>query len=294
MTEQRKRLVTLPDGRDVEVVEAGEENRPAILVHNGTPSAAGLIQEHVEDAVARGLRIVSYGRPGYGQSTRQPGRSVASAAKDTLDLADALGIERFATWGISGGGPHALACAALLGHRVVAAASLAGVAPIDAEGLAFLAGMGEDNVEEFTAAIQGEDALRAYLEPHVPALLGQEPKAMAEHMRTLLSGPDVAVFRGAFSEQVAKIMQDSLTSGIYGWLDDDLAFVKPWGFSLSSIQVPVQIWQGEQDLMVPFSHGEWLAHNVPDADVRLSSDDGHLTVWVNRVPEVHAWLASHF
>jgi pimeloyl-ACP methyl ester carboxylesterase len=261
---------------------------------NGTPSGAGLIRNHVEDALERGLRIISYGRPGYGQSTRQPGRSVASAAEDTAKLADALGIERFATWGISGGGPHALACAALLGDRVVAAASLAGVAPYDAEGLDFLAGMGEDNVTEFSAAIQGETALSAYLEPEIPAILGQEPQVMAEHMSTLLCTPDRAVFTGAFGEQMAQIMQDALKNGIYGWLDDDLAFTKSWGFNPSAIQVPVQIWQGEHDLMVPFSHGEWLAKAMPQADVHLSADDGHLTVWINRVSEVHAWLESHF
>lgn len=294
LAEQNRRLVTLPNGRQLEVVEAGDEKSPVIIVHNGTPSAAGLIQEHVEDAVSRGLRIISYGRPGYGSSTRQPGRTVASAAQDTADLADALGIERFATWGISGGGPHTFACAALLGHRVVAAATLASVAPYDAEGLDFLAGMGEDNVEEFSAAVQGEAALSAYLEPQIPAMLGQDARAIAEHMGTLLSAPDKAVFTGAIGEQLATIMQGALRSGIYGWLEDDLAFTKPWGFSLPSIQVPLQIWQGVHDLMVPFSHGEWLAQQIPQAESRLTQEDGHLTLWVRRVPEVHDWLASHF
>lgn len=294
MSNQRRYTVTLSDGRNLEVVEAGEEHWPAIIVHNGTPSGAGLIQEHVEDAIERRLRLISYGRPGYGCSTRHPGRSVASAAQDTAQLADALGIKRFGTWGISGGGPHALACAALLGQRVVAAASLAGVAPSDAEGLEFLAGMGEDNVAEFTAAMQGETALSAYLEPQVPAMLGQEPRVVAEHMSTLLSAPDRKVFTGAFGEQIAQIMQDALKNGIFGWLDDDLAFSKSWGFHPSSIQVPVQIWQGEHDLMVPFSHGEWLAKAVPQAEVHLSAEDGHLTIWMNRVAQVHAWLESHF
>lgn len=151
MTELRRYTVTLQDGRDLEVVEAGNPQSPAVIVHNGTPTGAGLIAEHARDAVERGLRLINYGRPGYGKSTRQRGRTVASAARDTAELADALGIHRFATWGISGGGPHALACAALLGDRVVAAASLAGVAPYGATGLNFLAGMGDDNVDEFSA-----------------------------------------------------------------------------------------------------------------------------------------------
>lgn len=292
--EQRRHVVTLPDGRDIEVVEAGNVNSPAIIVHNGTPSAAGLIKEHAEDAVERCLRIISYGRPGYGASTRQPGRSVASAAQDTADLADALGIERFATWGISGGGPHALACAALLQDRVVAAACLAGVAPFDAKGLDFMAGMGEDNVQEFSAAIEGEASLTNYLEPQVSPMLEATPQDMAEYMSTLLSGPDQAAFTGAFGEQLAENMQDALRNGIYGWLDDDLAFAKPWGFSPLEIQIPLQIWQGVHDLMVPFSHGKWLAKHIPQADIHLSEEDGHLTLYVRRVPEVHAWLASKF
>ncbi|MDA8345135.1 MAG: alpha/beta hydrolase [Thermaerobacter sp.] len=294
MPEQRRHLVPLPGGRRLEVAEAGTPGAPAVIVHNGTPSGAGLIAEHIADAFSRGLRIISYGRPGYGQSTRNPGRNVASAARDTAQLADALGIERFATWGISGGGPHALACAALLGDRVVAAASLASVAPYDAEGLNFLQGMGQDNLDEFGAAQRGEEALSAYLKPQVPTLLGADAGTLAEHMRTLLSPPDRAVFTGSFGEQLAGIMQDGLSMGIDGWADDDLAFSRPWGFSPSEISVPLQIWQGPHDLMVPFTHGEWLAEHVPQADVHLSPDDGHLTLYVRRVPEVHAWLASHF
>ncbi len=113
-------------------------------------------------------------------------------------------------------------------------------------------------------------------------------------MRTLLSPPDRAVFVGASGEDVARLLQDDIRGSVDGWFDDDLAHAKPWGFSLSDIQIPVQIWQGPHDLMVPFAHGEWLAERVPGADVHLSPDDGHLTLWIRRVPEVHAWLASHF
>lgn len=293
MFEQRSRLVALPDGRKLEVVEAGDPKSPAVIVHNGTPQGAGFVQEHVEDAVIRGLRIVSYARPGYGKSTRHPGRNVASAAQDTAYLADALGIGAFATWGVSGGGPHALACAALLGDRVVAAACLAGVAPFNAEGLDFMAGMGRDNVEEFTAALKGEAALAEYLEPQVPALLNTDPETLAVHMESLLSAHDRAVLVGEIGRQIAALIQDGLKNGVYGMVDDDLAFVSPWGFSPSDIRRPLQIWQGEHDLMVPYSHGQWLADHIPGADVHLSPEDGHLTLVAHRIPQVHAWLASH-
>ncbi|TLS38600.1 alpha/beta fold hydrolase [Pseudalkalibacillus caeni] len=294
MSEIKQYTITLPDGRDLDVVEAGIENGPAVIVHNGTPQSAGLFKEHIEDASEKGLRLISYGRPGYGASTRQSERTVASAAKDTAELATALGIERFATWGISGGGPHALACAALLSDRVVAAACLAGIAPYNAEDLEFLAGMGEDNVEEFGAAIEGEGKLKPYLEEQRTAILSSTPEEMAAHMSTLLSDADKAVFTGSFGEQLAQLFHGSLKTGIYGWFDDDLAFTKDWGFSLSDIKVPLQIWQGEQDLMVPYSHGEWLSKHIPQAESHLNQVDGHLTLYLNRIPEVHAWIIKHF
>ena len=294
MAEQRRLAVSLPDGRALEVVEAGDAGAPAVIVHNGTPSGAGLFEEHVQDALARGLRIISYGRPGYGRSTRSPGRSVASAAQDTAQLADALGIDRFATWGISGGGPHALAGAALLPDRVVAAASLAGVAPYGAEGLDFLDGMGQDNLDEFGAALRSERDLRAYLEPQVPTMVDADPASMAEHMRTLLSPPDRAVFSSGLGLELVRLLQDGMRASIDGWVDDDLAFARPRGFRLEEVRVPLQIWQGPHDLMVPYAHGEWLAQEIPAAEAHLSPDDGHITLYARRVPEVQTWLASHF
>ncbi len=294
LADPHRRVVQLPDGRALDVVEAGRPGGPAVIIHNGTPSGAGLLSATADDAAARGFWAISYGRPGYGSSTRNAGRDVASAARDTALLADALGISRFAAWGISGGGPHALACAALLPDRVVAAASLAGVVPYGAEGVDFLDGMGQDNLDEFGAALQGESALRAYLAPQVPEYLAASPAGFAEQMRSLLSPPDRAVFTRAAGEEVARIMQDGMRTGIDGWVDDDLAFVRPWGFSLGDIRVPVQIWQGPHDLMVPFTHGEWLAEHVPNAEVHLSPEDGHMTLWVRRVPEVHAWFTAQF
>lgn len=293
MTEQTFYEIQLPDGRFLEVADAGIQTGPAIIVHNGTPQAAGLLGLHIQDAIERGFRIISYGRPGYGKSTRHRGRSVASAAKDTADLADALGINRFATWGMSGGGPHALACAALLGDRVVAAATLAGVAPYLVDSLDFMEGMGQDNVEEFGTALKGEKALTTYLEEQAEAFLDASPEGIAEHMHTLLSPPDKAVFTGEFGVQLASSMQKGV-DGVFGWLDDDLAFTKDWGFSPSSIQVPLQIWQGSHDLMVPYNHGKWLVKHIPQAEAHLSDEDGHLTLAVTRISDIHTWLGSHF
>lgn len=291
MTTSTIHLLTLADGRLLEVAEVGDLHAPAVVVHNGTPFALALLTEHRADALARGLRLITYARPGYGHSTRDPGRSVASAASDTAQLADALGVERFATWGISGGGPHALACGALLGERVVAVASLAGPAPFAAAGLDFLDGMGQDNIDEFSAAVHGEQAITSYLEAQASSLREADVDGLAEAMGSLLSQPDRVVLASDLGREITTFMLGGARDGLRGWIDDDLAFVKPWGFDPVAIQAPLQIWQGEQDLMVPLAHGQWLSRHLIDADARLSAQDGHLTLYAHRVAEVHEWMA---
>jgi pimeloyl-ACP methyl ester carboxylesterase len=245
----------------------------------------------VRDAAERGIRLIAYDRPGYGGSDRRAGRTVADVAADIDAVADALGLERFGTWGASGGGPHALACAALL-ERCAVAATFAGAAPYGEPELDFMAGMGEDNLREFGAALEGEDALRPLLEEFAAGVRGATAEQLAEEMRTLLSPPDAAALTGAFAEHLLGSFHEATRPGVGGWLDDDLAFVRPWGFSVADIAVPVQVWQGDQDLMVPHAHAEWLAGHIPGAEVHMSPGDGHLTVVENHLGEVHAWLAE--
>jgi pimeloyl-ACP methyl ester carboxylesterase len=290
----RDHTVDGPDGRVLSVREDGDPNGVPVIAHHGTPGSRLLYRRWVEDATERGIRLIAYDRPGYGGSDRDAGRSVADAAADVAAIADALGLDRILTQGRSGGGPHALACAALLGDRVAAAATLASVAPHDAEGLDFLAGMGEDNVLEFGAAIEGPEKLGPLLEAYAPHLLAADPGELAEGLKSLLSPPDVAVLNGGLAAELIAVTSEGIRSTREGWLDDDLAFVKPWGFDLASISVPVQLWQGRQDLMVPLGHGEWLAGHVPGADVRLSDDDGHLSIEHLRIGDVHGWLLERF
>jgi len=138
--------VLTPDGRRLAVEVAGPQDGEVVVFHTGTPSAGSLFAPLLEAGAERGLRHVSYSRPGYGDSDRQPGRTIADCTHDVAAIADALGVERFYTTGHSGGGPHALACAALLPDRVNSATTTAGVAPFDAEGLDWLAGMGQENL----------------------------------------------------------------------------------------------------------------------------------------------------
>ena len=277
-------------GRVLHVVEGGEADGFPILVHHGTPGCGLIYEPHAEDAAERGIRLIAYDRTGYRGSSRHAGRSVADVAADVAAIADALGFERLATWGISGGGPHALACAALLPGRIVAAASLASPAPYDADGLDYLAGMGEDNVAEFNAALEGEQALRPFHERDAPLLAAGGPDGLREGIATLLSAVDATALQGALAAHLYDGFVGGLSSGIDGWLDDDLAFVAPWGFDLDAIALPVLLWHGVEDRFVPPAHGEWLAARIPGVEARITAEDGHLTLYENRIPEVHAWL----
>jgi pimeloyl-ACP methyl ester carboxylesterase len=282
------------DGRTLAVLEAGNESGHAVVAIHGTPGSGLPWRGLVEDAETRGVRLLAYDRPGYGGSDPHPGRTVADAAGDVAAIADALGIDRFAVEGGSGGGPHTLACAALLPDRVVAAACLAGVAPYPAEGLDWLEGMGQDNLDEFGATLAGRETLERYLREQADAMLAAEPNAIAETLRSLLSPPDEAVLTGEFAEYLAESTRRAIGERLDGWIDDDFVFVNPWGFELDDIRVPVQLLHGAQDRFVPIAHGEWLAERISGVDAHLSSEDGHLTIQLARIGEVHAWLLERF
>lgn len=286
----REHDVPGPGGRTLHVLDAGPAGGTPVFFHNGTPGAAGLHPSWVEDAEKRDIRLLSYDRPGYGESPPAEGRTVGDAAADTAAVADALGIDRFFVWGVSGGGPHTLACAALLPDRVAAAASLASVTPYPVEGLDWLEGMGEDNHVEFGAALEGRETLEPLLEEWAAELRTADAQGLAEQFRSLLSPVDLEVLTGELAAFMVAEVKRSIENGIAGWRDDDFAFTKPWGFDVEDIAVPVLLLHGATDRFVPISHGQWLAERIPDVEARLLPDDGHLTLIARRVPEVHAWL----
>jgi pimeloyl-ACP methyl ester carboxylesterase len=236
--------LALSDGRVLEVDVSGRDGGIPLVVHHGTPGERSQYPPFVEAAVARGLRFVSYSRPGYGGSSRRPGRAVADCAADTAAILAHLGADRCYTLGGSGGGPHALACAALLADRVLACATVAGVGPFGAEGLDFLEGMGRENHEEFGAALAGPAKLQAYLKQEARAFAGVTGEQVVAALGDLVSAVDVAALTGDFAAYVAASFRQAVTNGIWGWFDDDLAFTRPWGFDLESISVPVVVWQG--------------------------------------------------
>jgi pimeloyl-ACP methyl ester carboxylesterase len=273
--ELRFETVATPDGRRLDVMLTGPEDGEVVVAHTGTPSSGRMFATLLVVGAERGLRHLSYARPGYVDSTRNAGRSVADCAADVQAIAQQLELDRFHTVGSSGGGPHALACAALLPERVISAATVAGAAPFQAEGLDWLAGMGAENIEEMGLAEQGSDALRPWLEREAERMLQASPKDLHRILGDLVSDVDRAALTGEYAEHLHSTLRDAVRQGVWGWLDDDLALVRPWGFDLDAIRVPVTVWHGAQDRFVPLAHGQWLAEHVPGARARLLSDHGH-------------------
>jgi pimeloyl-ACP methyl ester carboxylesterase len=271
-------LMSTPDGRQLEYLVTGPADGPLLLFHTGTPNPAADFTGVTGPAAALGLRTVSYSRPGYGRSSERPGRSIADAVDDVVALLDVLEVDEFLTFGWSGGGPHALACAALMPDRCRAAALLASVAPYGARGLDFTAGMDQANIDEFAAAIAGYEAMDAFLEPLIEHFQHVTGASVVEGLGELLSRVDKEALTGVFADEMATAMRRAMENGIAGWRDDDLAFVKPWGFALSEIAVPVGLWQGREDRMVPYAHGEWLAREIPGAEPHLFEREGHISL----------------
>ena len=284
--------VSTPDGRPLEILTGGASDGFPLLFHGGTPSAAVPYDAMSRTAEQAGLRLVTYSRPGYGASPPRPAGAAAVLADDVADsvaILDALGLGDFVTLGWSGGGPRALACAALLPDRCRAAVSLAGVAPYDAEGLDWTAGMGEENVRDFELAARGREALLPVVEEEVAGLAEITADQLVEGLGDLTDEVDAAALTGAFADYLAAGFRHACVQGSTGLLEDNLQLMRPWGFDVGDIRVPVGVWQGAHDRMVPFSHGQWLGARVPGAGVHLLDDEGHLSL-VHRLPEMFAEL----
>ena len=281
------------DGRTLEWHSQGPEDGPLVLYSHGTPSDARLVGPLADELVRRGIRLVGMSRPGYRTSTRLPGRRVADVAVDVRALLAELDRTEFRSIGWSGGGPHALAVAALI-PGCVKVVTLAGVAPHDSPGLAWTEGMGEDNVNEFRLASEGEAALRALLDPMAGVLGDLSAEVLlAGGMGDLLSAEDNrALQQPGEADRLASSLRRALELGNDGHVDDDLAFVKPWGFALSTLNVPVELWQGDSDRMVPHTHAVALAAALPGSTLHLLPDDGHISLpYSHAVPIANSLLS---
>ena len=276
-----RRQIELADGRVLDAWIDPDASGVPFVFHFGTPSSGLPLATHLAAARERGLRWISWSRPGYGSSSRLEGRSVTDVVRDTREVLDQLGAERCYVAGWSGGGPHALACAALMPDRVLGVTTIAGVGPYvvpdGLEAFDFLAGMGAENVEGFNATLEGPEAEAAMLEREWPVMRAVTAEQIADAFGDLIDDVDRASLSGDFAEFAAANMHEGLRDSYLGWMDDDLAFVRPWGFELDAFEVPVHIWQGAHDRMVPFAHGEWLAGACRGACPHLLPEHGHLS-----------------
>lgn len=267
--------LTTSDGRTLTYVARGAEHGFPVIVSHGTPGSR--FARHADPTLYErlGVKAVAYDRPGYGRSDADVGRSVADAPADIAAIADELGFERFAVVGGSGGAPHALACGALLPDRVVRVGALVTPAPPDAENFDFYEGLAELNVKEFGAALEGREAIEAFLQPYVDGIRA-DPDDVIEQILTELPEVDRKLasqpgFRAVMRESFA----ESVRQGSRGWADDDLAFAKPWGFELEDVSVETRVWQGELDVLTPRPHGEYVASRLPNARFELLEGGGH-------------------
>lgn len=266
--------VGLDDGRVLHAYDSGADAsaRLTLMWHHGSPQTGAPLGAVLAAATARGIRLISYGRPGYGGSTPNPGRDVASAATDAVAVADALGVEGFAAMGASGGGPHALAGAALAPDRVIGVVTLAGVAPYT-EAFDWFGGMRAPGA--LRAARAGRAARAAFAETD-------------EFDPDVFLPVDLAALEGTWAD----LGSDSARAGRDGpdgLVDDDVAFAKPWGFDLERVAAPVLLVQGEGDRIVPRTHAAWMLGRLPNASLWMRLDDGHVSV-LDTVPDAMDWL----
>jgi pimeloyl-ACP methyl ester carboxylesterase len=276
----------LKDGRELEILDNGINSENAIIFHHGTPGHVSMWSGWVEAAVAAGIRAISYSRAGYGTSDRNPGRSVVSINNDIAQLLDAKNISKFVSIGWSGGGPHCIANT--FEPRNVGAISLAGVGAYGVDDLDFLEGMGPENHDEFGAALKGEAAIEKWMEDNAGALKSVTGEEIREAFGGLIGDADKAVLEGEEADSMAASMRSALAVSFDGWIDDDLVFVKHWGFDLAAITRPVYLWQGDDDFMVPHAHSYWLEKHIPTATLSFKPGEGHISLGVKYRTEILA------
>jgi pimeloyl-ACP methyl ester carboxylesterase len=287
------RTVILPDGRTLAYAEWGDPAGGPIIAIHGTPGCR--LNRHPDNATiaATGARLITYDRPGYGASDRHRGRIVQDCVADVAALADSLDLDTFAVTGGSGGGPHCLAVAAGLPERITRAACIVGVAPYDILGEEWYDGMDPENIKEFGWALEGEDRLIPETEREAAELLARiavDPATvlgdfeLPEEDKAILGRPDVAAVMVA-------ALNECVRNGVFGWVDDDLAFTKPWGFDVASIRVPTAVWWGAKDVLVPPGHGEWIAKTVPNAIPRIDTG-GHQPDPDTHIAMLYPWLIN--
>jgi pimeloyl-ACP methyl ester carboxylesterase len=283
-------VVKAADGRRLAVEISGKPDGESVFLLHGTPGGRNGPRPRGIVLYRLGIRLISYDRPGYGGSDSQPGRTIADAAGDVAAIADFLEIDRFSVVGRSGGAPHALACAAMLGERVYCAAALCSLAPSDADGLNWRGGMADSNIEAYRDAETDED-LAAELSKRAGQVRNDPDSLLRSLWPELVSHDRKVVGDVALRRILADTYADALQESSSGWIDDVLALRRPWGFKLSAITSPVKLWHGGDDVFSPASHTRWLAGQIEGSTLEVQSDAAHFSA-VEVLPRILAWIAA--
>ncbi|WP_326735360.1 alpha/beta fold hydrolase [Streptomyces sp. NBC_01022] len=281
--------VRVADGRQLVVERLGDpRGRPVFLLHGMPGSRLGPAPRGMV-LYQRKTQLITYDRPGYGDSDRLPGRSVADAVQDVRAIADHMGLDRFAVVGRSGGASHALACAALMPERVTRTAALVGLAPRDAEGLDWFEGMAPSNVLAYTTARCDPDGLaQSFISRS--AVIRKNPVQLIDDLRQELTNSDRMVVNDVgVRTMLLRNYLEGLRTSAYGWIDDALAFSHPWGFDPADITGPVLLWHGEKDVFSPVGHTRWLASRIPGATVVVEPAAAHFDA-LHALPRILNWL----
>lgn len=285
------RMVEAAGGRALAVEISGDpQGRPVFLLHGMPGSRVGPAPRSSVLSRMR-IRLISFDRPGYGDSDRLPGRRVAAAAADVSTIADALGLDRFAVVGRSGGGPHALACAALLPDRVTCTAAMVSLAPWDADGLDWYEGMTDSNVQVYRAAELGRFGIADTLESRSKVIRRDPAKLLKDLMPELSLTDRAVVADSGFRRQLMHTYRQAFRYGAHGWIDDVLAFISAWSFKVESISVPVRLWHGADDPFSPVGHSQWLAQRIPGAELYLEPGVAHFGAFI-AMTEALQWAAE--
>lgn len=282
----------LADGRNLNLLVGDGGSQNVVVFHHGTPSCSLIWKSWVGKLEKAGIRAIAYSRAGYYTSDRKIGRNVVSIIADIAEVIDHFSVDSFVSVGWSGGGPHALASA--LDPRCKSVVILAGVGMYGQADLDFLDGMGQENIDEFGIAIAGETPLNAWMEANGSAYRTITGEELRNSISSLFSKSDIATMQDTgFSDDLAENFRSSLEKGYSGWIDDDIAFTKDWGFSLDQVKIPVAIFQGDEDLMVPGAHGRWLHKHLPHSTLRLLKGEGHLSFFSSSQDEIFGFLTEN-
>jgi pimeloyl-ACP methyl ester carboxylesterase len=288
----QEKLIDLPDGRVLEVAALGDPAGTTVFLHHGSPGSTRSVNSFAPLLDQGDFYFVTMSRAGYGRSSRLEGREIASIVDDVRAALRAFDRTEYVSLGWSGGGPHSLACAALDTPRCHGAVSLAGVVPIDVD-FDWTEGMAPENIEEFALAKEGGPAYEAAMEAAGASMGDITSENAIDLFGDLLSEPDKeALADEATMESFVDATTHAFVESWRGFYDDDLAFYKPWGFDPAAIAVPVEIFYGDQDHMVPPTHGAWLASHIPSARVFHDEHEGHLSIWTRHFDEVAKALSS--